>query len=117
VRSGDLGAHSQNATTEFLLSGSLHYIHKNSLPHYIFYPRSYFEVQTEVHSTQLPQCGNAVSCRPRAKLMLFELTLPYIFNSGPTTCTLYSLFLSSLVLRVSGAIFTHHQDHNCRVEP
>jgi hypothetical protein len=41
----------------------------------------------------------------------------YMFYSGQTRCTLYSLFLSSLALRVSGAICTHHQEHNCRVQP
>jgi hypothetical protein len=36
-----------------------------------------------------------------------------VFNSGPTSCTLYSLFLSSLALHVSRAICSHHQKHNC----
>jgi hypothetical protein len=40
-----------------------------------------------------------------------------MFNSGSTRCTLYSLFLSSLALHVSGAICTHHQEHNCSVQP
>jgi hypothetical protein len=46
--------------------------------------------------------------------------VPYtlvMFNSGPTRCALYSLFLSSLALHISGAICTHHQEHNCRVQP
>jgi hypothetical protein len=37
----------------------------------------------------------------------------YMFNSGPTRCTLYSLFLSSLTLHVLGAICNHHYKHNC----
>jgi hypothetical protein len=41
----------------------------------------------------------------------------YMFNSGPTRCTLYTLLLSSLALHVSGAICNHHQEHNCRVQP
>jgi hypothetical protein len=41
----------------------------------------------------------------------------YMFNSDQTKCTLYSLFLSSLALHVSGAIWTHHPEHNCRVQP
>jgi hypothetical protein len=41
----------------------------------------------------------------------------YMFNSGPTRSTLYSLFLSSLALHVSGAICTHHQEQNYRVQP
>jgi hypothetical protein len=41
----------------------------------------------------------------------------YMFNSGPTRCKLYSLFLSSLALNVSGAFCTHHQEHNYRVQP
>jgi hypothetical protein len=41
----------------------------------------------------------------------------HMFNSGPTRYTLYSLFVSSLALHVSGAICTHHQEHNCRVQP
>jgi hypothetical protein len=41
----------------------------------------------------------------------------YMFNSSPPRCTLYSLFLSSLALHVSGAICTHHQVHNCSVQP
>jgi hypothetical protein len=41
----------------------------------------------------------------------------YMFNSGPTRCTLYCLSLSSLALHVSGGICTHHQEHNCRVQP
>jgi hypothetical protein len=41
----------------------------------------------------------------------------YMFNSGLTRCTLYSLFLSLLALRVLGAICTHYQEHNCRVKP
>jgi hypothetical protein len=41
----------------------------------------------------------------------------YKFNSGPNKYTLYSLFLSSLALHVSGAICTHHQEHNCSVQP
>jgi hypothetical protein len=40
----------------------------------------------------------------------------YMLNLGPTRCTLFSLFLSSLALHVSGAICTHHQEHNCRVQ-
>jgi hypothetical protein len=40
-----------------------------------------------------------------------------MFNSDPTRCTLYSLFLSLLALYVSGAICTHHQEHNCSVQP
>jgi hypothetical protein len=41
----------------------------------------------------------------------------YMFNSGPTICTLYSLFLSSLALHVSGAICNHHQeDFNLNVD-
>jgi hypothetical protein len=31
-----------------------------------------------------------------------------MFNSSPTRCTLYSLFLSSLAVHVSGDICTHH---------
>jgi hypothetical protein len=31
--------------------------------------------------------------------------------------TLYSLFLSSLALHVSGAIYTHHQERTCSVQP
>jgi hypothetical protein len=49
-------------------------------------------------------------------VILYFLVI-YMFNSGPTRCTLYSLFLSSLALHVSGAIRTHHQEHNCRVQP
>jgi hypothetical protein len=41
----------------------------------------------------------------------------YMFNSGRTRCTMYSLFISSLVLHVSGAICTHHQEQNCSVQP
>jgi hypothetical protein len=41
----------------------------------------------------------------------------YMFNLGPTICTLYSLSLSSLALHISGAICTHHQEHNFRVQP
>jgi hypothetical protein len=39
-----------------------------------------------------------------------------MFNSGQIRYTLYSLFLSSLALHVSGAICTHHQEHNCSVQ-
>jgi hypothetical protein len=44
------------------------------------------------------------------------ILVTYMFNSSPTRCTLYSLFLSSLALHVSGAICTHHQE-NCRIQP
>jgi hypothetical protein len=40
-----------------------------------------------------------------------------MFNSCPTRCALYSLFLSSLALHVSDAICTHHKEHNCSVQP
>jgi hypothetical protein len=45
------------------------------------------------------------------------ILVTYMFNSGPARCTLYSLFPSSLALRVSGAICTNHQHHNCSVQP
>jgi hypothetical protein len=44
------------------------------------------------------------------------ILVTYMFNLGPTRCTLYSLFLSSLPLHVSDAICTHHQKHNCSVQ-
>jgi hypothetical protein len=40
-----------------------------------------------------------------------------MFNSSPARSTLYSSVLSSLALHVSGATCTHHQKHNCRVQP
>jgi hypothetical protein len=49
-------------------------------------------------------------------VVLYILVI-YVFNSGSTRCTLYSLFLSSLALHVSGVICTHHQEHNCHVQP
>jgi hypothetical protein len=52
-----------------------------------------------------------------SSLETFVLHKLYMFNSGPTRCALYSLFLSSLALYVSGAICTHHQEHNCHVQP
>jgi hypothetical protein len=42
-------------------------------------------------------------------VLLITWFLTYMFNSGPTWWTLYSLFLSSLALHVSGAICTHHR--------
>jgi hypothetical protein len=71
--------------------------------------------------------GYNVTCRctlpVREAFLDLMFVLPYIlvtymFNSGPTRCTIFFISsLTTLALHVSGAICTHHQEHNCSVQP
>jgi hypothetical protein len=46
------------------------------------------------------------------------ILVTYMFYSIPTGCTIFFIsFLKILALHVSDAICTHHQEHDCSVQP
>jgi hypothetical protein len=60
-------------------------------------------------------------CRQKWIYLMFVvpyILVTYMFYSSPTRCTIFFIsFLTALALHVSGAICTHHQEHNCSVQP